>query len=246
MYTGRIRQILLITDGCSNQGEDPIAMAALAREDGITVNVIGVMEQDTIDEKGMKEIENIAMSGGGVSQIVYTQQLSQTVQMVTRKAMTQTIHGVVNRELQQILGKSQTLEDLPPEKRGEVIEVVDELGETVDLEVLILVDSSASMKQKLPTVKEALLDLSISLNARSGNNYFSVYVFPGKRDNVEQVLDWTPNLQSLTKVFSQLTTGGITPTGPAICTAISSFNQNRSMRRSLLSRDDESFFEESM
>ena len=246
MYTGKIRQILLITDGCSNQGEDPIAMAALAREDGITVNVIGVMEQDTIDEKGMKEIENIAMSGGGVSQIVYAQQLSQTVQMVTRKAMTQTIHGVVNRELQQILGKSQTLEDLPPEKRGEVIEVVDELGETVELEVLILVDSSASMKQKLPTVKEALLDLSISLNARSGNNYYSVYVFPGKRDNVEKVLDWTPNLQSLTKVFSQLTTGGITPTGPAICTAISSFNQNRSMRRSLLSRDDESFFEESM
>ena len=42
------------------------------------------------------------------------------------------------------------------------------LGETVELEVLILVDTSASMKQKLPTVKEALLDLSLSLNARSG------------------------------------------------------------------------------
>jgi Ca-activated chloride channel family protein len=246
MYTGRIRQILLITDGCSNQGEDPIAMAALAREDGITVNVIGVMEQDTIDEKGMKEIESIAISGGGVSQIVYAQQLSQTVQMVTRKAMTQTIHGVVNRELQQILGKSQSLEDLPPEKRGEVIEVVDELGETVELEVLILVDTSASMKLKLPTVKEALLDLSLSLNARSGNNYFSVFVFPGKRNDVEKVLDWTPNLQALTKIFSQLTTGGITPTGPAIRAALSSFNQNRSMRRSLLSRDDESFLEESM
>ena len=118
MYTGKIRQILLITDGCSNQGEDPIAMAALAREEGITVNVIGVMEQDMIDEKGMTEIESIAISGGGVSQIVYAQQLSQTVQMVTRKAMTQTIQGVVNQELQQILGRSKTLEDLPPEKRG--------------------------------------------------------------------------------------------------------------------------------
>ena len=105
MYTGKIRQILLITDGCSNQGDDPIAMAALAREQGITVNVIGVMEQDTIDEKGMTEIDGIAMSGGGVSQIVYAQQLSQTVQMVTRKAMNQTIQGVVNRELQQILGR---------------------------------------------------------------------------------------------------------------------------------------------
>jgi Ca-activated chloride channel family protein len=245
MYTGKIRQILLITDGCSNQGEDPIAMAALAKEQGITVNVIGVMERDVIDEKGITEIEAMALSGGGVSQIVYAERLSQTVQMVTRKGMTQTIQGVVNRELQQILGRSKTMEDLPPEKRGEVMEVVDELGETVELEVLILVDTSASMKHKLPTVKEALLDLSLSLNARTGNNYFSVFIFPGKKNDVEKLLEWTPNLQSLTSVFSQLSTGGITPTGPAIRTALSSFNQKRSLR-SLMSRDDESYLEESM
>ncbi|SFB22897.1 MULTISPECIES: VWA domain-containing protein [unclassified Bacillus (in: firmicutes)] len=245
MHVGKIRQILLLTDGCSNQGEDPIAMAALAHEQGITVNVIGVMEQDVIDDQGLKEIEDIALSGGGVSQVVYAQQLAHTVQMVTRKAMTQTIQGVVNRELQQILGRSQTVEDLPPEKRGEVMEVVDELGEKVDLEVLILVDTSASMKHKLQTVKEALLDLSLSLNARSGENQFSVYVFPGKRDDVEKLLDWTPRLEVLTSIFPKLTTGGITPTGPAIKEAISSFQQKRSLR-SLLSRDDESFFEESM
>lgn len=245
MHVGKIRQILLLTDGCSNQGEDPIAMAALAHEQGITVNVIGVMEQDVIDDQGLKEIEDIALSGGGVSQVVYAQQLAHTVQMVTRKAMTQTIQGVVNRELQQILGRSQTVEDLPPEKRGEVMEVVDELGEKVDLEVLILVDTSASMKHKLQTVKEALLDLSLSLNARSGENQFSVFVFPGKRDDVEKLLDWTPRLEVLTSIFPKLTTGGITPTGPAIKEAISSFQQKRSLR-SLLSRDDESFFEESM
>jgi Ca-activated chloride channel homolog len=245
MNVGKIRQILLLTDGCSNQGEDPIAMAALAKEQGITVNVIGVMEKDVIDEQGMKEIDSIALSGGGVSQVVYTQQLAQTVQMVTRKAMTQTIQGVVNRELQQILGRSQTMEDLPPEKRGEVMEVVDELGEKVELDVLILVDTSASMKHKLPTVKEALLDLSLSLNARSGENRFSVLVFPGKKKDVERLLDWTPRLESLTSIFPKLTTGGITPTGPAIREALSSFKQKRSLR-SLLSRDDESFFEESM
>src|SRR4051795_1717534 len=230
MYTGKIRQILLITDGCSNQGDDPIAMAALAKEQGITVNVIGVMEQDTIDEKGMAEIDGIAMSGGGVSQIVYAQQLSQTVQMVTRKAMNQTIQGVVNSQLQQILGRSQTVEDLPPEKRGEVMEVVDELGETVELDVLVLIDTSASMKQKLPTVKEALLDLSLSLNARTGENRFSVFVFPGKKKEVEKLLDWTPRLESLTGIFSKLTTGGITPTGPAINEAISYFKKKRSLR----------------
>ncbi|MEH7108259.1 MULTISPECIES: VWA domain-containing protein [Bacillaceae] len=245
MHTGKIRQVLLITDGCSNQGEDPIAMAALAKEQGITVNVIGVMDRDVIDEKGITEIEGIALSGGGVSQIVYAQQLSQTVQMVTRKAMNQTIQGVVNRELQQILGRSKTMEDLPPEKRGEVMEVVDELGETVELDVLVLVDTSASMKHKLPTVKEALLDLSLSLNARTGENQFSVYVFPGKNQDVEKLLDWTPKLQALTSVFSKLSTGGITPTGPAIRAAISSFEQIHS-RRSLLASDDESFFEESV
>ncbi|WLR55080.1 VWA domain-containing protein [Mesobacillus subterraneus] len=245
MKTGTIRQILLITDGCSNQGEDPIAMAALAKEQGITVNVIGVMEQDVIDEQGMTEIEGIAMSGGGVSQIVYSQQLSQTVQMVTRKAMTQTLQGVVNKELQQILGGGRTVEDLPPEQRGEVMEVVDELGETVELDVLILVDTSASMKHKLPTVKEALLDLSLSLNARSGDNRFAVFVFPGKRNDVEKLLDWTPKLESLTSIFAKLTTGGITPTGPALREALSHFNKKRSLR-SLLSGDDESFFEESV
>ncbi len=245
MRTGTLKQILLITDGCSNQGEDPIAMSALAKEQGVTVNVIGVMEQDVIDDQGLKEIEGIALAGGGVSQVVYSQQLSQTVQMVTRKAMTQTLQGVVNKELQQILGGAKTMEDLPPEKRGEIMEVVDELGETVELEVLILVDTSASMKHKLPTVKEALLDLSLSLNARSGSNRFSVFVFPGKKTEVEKLLEWTPRLESLSSIFSKLTTGGITPTGPAIQEAISYFQKKRSLR-SLLSRDDEQFFEESV
>ncbi|HZG69929.1 MAG TPA: VWA domain-containing protein [Chondromyces sp.] len=244
MKTGTLRQVLLITDGCSNHGEDPTAMALLANEKGITVNVIGVMENDVIDDRGMKEIENIALSGGGVSQIVYAQQLSQTVQMVTRKAMTQTLQGVINKELKQILGKGVSMDELPPDKRGEVMEVVDELGESASLEVLILVDTSGSMKHKLPTVKEALLDLSLSMNARMGDNLFSVYAFPGKEKDVEQLLDWTPKLEALTSVFSKLHSGGLTPTGPAIREAISQFQQKRSLR-GLLSHDDE-YFEESM
>ena len=245
MSAGKLKQILLITDGCSNQGEDPVAMAALAKEKGITVNVIGVMENDVIDEKGLLEIERIAASGNGISQVVYAEQLSQTVQMVTRKAMTQTLQGVVNRELRQILGQSTSLEELSPEVRGEVMEVVDELGETANVEVLVLIDTSASMKFKLPTVKDALLDLSLSLNARMGNNRFSVFVFPGKKKEVEKLLDWTPNLEALTSIFPKLTTGGITPTGPALREAMSQFNNKRSLR-GLLSGDDEQYIEESM
>lgn len=243
VYKGTLKQILLITDGCSNQGEDPVAMAALAREQGITVNVIGVLENDAINEQGLKEIEGIALSGGGVHQVVYSHKLSQTIQMVTRKAMTQTLQGVVNKELKQILGSSISMEDLPPEKRGEVMEVVDELGETIELEVLVLVDISASMKNKLPTVKEALLDLSLSLNARMGDNRFSVFVFPGKKKDVERILDWTPRIESLTTIFPKLTSGGITPTGPAIREAISHFKKKRSLR-SLITRDEQ-YLEES-
>src|SRR5699024_10638685 len=127
------------------------------------------------------EIEDIASSGGGISQLVYEEALSQTVQTVTKQAMTQTLQGFVNKELQQILGAEQTMEDLDPEKRGEIMEVVEDLGETSDLEVLVLVDTSASMHEKLPTVKEALIDLSISLNARIGKNKFAIYQFPGGR-----------------------------------------------------------------
>ncbi|MFD2617462.1 VWA domain-containing protein [Terrilactibacillus laevilacticus] len=239
MNKGKIKQILLITDGCSNQGEDPAAMAALAKEHGIVVNVIGVMENYETDDHGMKEIDNIASAGGGVSQVVQTKQLSQTVQMVTRQAMTQTIKGVVNQELQDILGDSKSMEDLPPEKRGRVMEVVDDLGETVDLEVCILVDTSASMKTKLPTVREALLDLSLSLTSRMGKNQFCLYTFPGKRKDTSKIMSWTPKIDHISQVFSKLASGGVTPTGPAIRDVIKSFST--SSRRHLISHDDEAY-----
>ncbi|MRG88189.1 VWA domain-containing protein [Salinibacillus xinjiangensis] len=217
MKKGTIKQILLITDGCSNQGEDPSSVSALAHQHGITVNVIGVLEDEQSEQpEGLEEVEDIAKAGGGVSRIVYAKALSQTVQMVTRQAMTQTLQGVVNQELQQILGSEKSMEDLPPEKRGEVMEVVEDLGETSNLEVLVLVDTSASMAHKLPTVKESLEDLSLSLNARTGNNRFAIYSFPGKKQPVHEIMPWTNELSNIASVFPRLTSGGITPTGPAL------------------------------
>ncbi|HLR40326.1 MAG TPA: hypothetical protein VK091_01540 [Virgibacillus sp.] len=242
MKKGTLKQILLITDGCSNRGEDPAATAALAHQQGITVNVIGILDDDqTEDPEGLQEVEDVALSGGGVSQIVYKQSLSQTVQMVTKQAMTQTLQGFVNKELEQILGPKQTLEDLEPEKRGEIMEVVEDMGETCDLEVLVLVDTSASMHDKIETVKEALIDLSISLNARIGRNRFCIFSFPGKRKDIDQILDWSPKLDAISSVFPKLTSGGITPTGPAIREAMYQFGK-KSLLRSL--RRDESGMEE--
>lgn len=225
MAKGRLKQILLITDGCSNQGEDPVAMAALAREQGIAVNVIGVLDDfDQEDSRGLREVESIARAGGGISQIVRTRQLVQTVQMVTKQAMTQTIKGVIDQELQDILGNSQALEDLPPEKQSKVMEVIDELGETVDLNVCLLVDTSASMTSKLATVRQSLTDLSLSLSARMGHNQFCLCLFPGKRKPVQKVISWTPKLDNLTRSFDKISTRGVTPTGPAIREAVKSFD----------------------
>ncbi|MBH0231825.1 VWA domain-containing protein [Halobacillus yeomjeoni] len=226
MKPGRLKQILLLTDGCSNHGEDPIAVAALARNQGVTVNVIGVLDDRQHSKpQGLDEIESIAEAGGGISQIVYQKSLSQTVQMVTRQAMTQTIQGVVNKELQEILGKDQTIEELPLDKRAEVVEVVDDLGETCDLEVLVLVDTSASMNHKLPTVKDALYDLSLSLNARTGSNQFCVYVFPDTKKTIKKMIDWTPELEKIHGIFSKISSGGYTPTGPALKEALYAFTE---------------------
>src|SRR5690625_6773876 len=98
MKKGTLKQILLLTDGCSNKGEDPAATAALAYEQGMTVNVIGILDDQVEDPNGLEEVEDIALSGGGVSQIVYEETLAQTVQMVTKQAMTETLQGVVNSD----------------------------------------------------------------------------------------------------------------------------------------------------
>lgn len=239
MKKGTLKQILLITDGCSNKGESPAATAALAFQQGVTVNVIGILDDhQTEDSSGLQEVEDVAESGGGVSQIVYKESLAQTVQTVTKQAMNQTLQGFVNKELTHILGEGQSITDLDPERRGEVMEVVEEIGETCDLEVLVLVDTSASMHNKLETVKEALIDLSVSLNARIGKNQFSIFNFPAKRKDIGKVFDWSPKLDSVSTIFPKLTSGGITPTGPAIREAVYQFSK-KGLLRSMKDEDEQ-------
>jgi Ca-activated chloride channel family protein len=217
-----LRQILVVTDGCSNSGISPVAAATLAREQGITVNVIGVVEKGDMGEQGEKEIREIAEAGGGLFDIVYPQQLAQTVQMLTRKAMTRTIHQVVSKELKEILGDS-AMEGLVPEKRVQVAGMVDELGERSRLDVVMLVDSSGSMKPKLAAVQQAIHDFSISLRSRSGQSRMAVCSFPGKQNHLDVRIPWTEEVDQAHQLTSGLTMSGITPTGPAIIEAIALF-----------------------
>ncbi|WCR25761.1 VWA domain-containing protein [Paenibacillus thiaminolyticus] len=219
-----MKQILLITDGCSNVGVQPAVAAAEARERGISVNVVGIVDYGTIGELGAREIDEIARAGGGISRIVQSHQLSQTVQMMTRKTVVQTIHQAVNKELRQIFGAEQNVEfeTLPPEQRSEVVRVMDELSENSPLRVALLIDASASMKPKFPAVEEAIRDLMLSLQARTGKSELSVFHFPGPYGGEEAVMDmeWTDDISRVKRLFQRLNMRGTTPTGPALLKVI--------------------------
>lgn len=233
-----MRQILLITDGCSNVGMSPVVAAAHARSEGISVNVVGVLDQGDVGELGAAEIDEIARAGGGLSRLVNMRQLSQTVQMMTRKTVLQTIQLVVQKELKQVLGNG-SIEALPPEKRGEVVKVIDELGESSSLQVALLIDASASMKPKLAAVEEAIHDLMLSLQARQGKSEISVFHFPGSKhgDDCVMDLDWTAHLNGAHSIFPKLQMGGTTPTGPAIMQVVEFYRQGDLGRKSRYETD---------
>ena len=246
-----LRQILVVTDGCSNSGISPIAAATLAREQGITVNVIGVIDKNELGEQGEQEIREMAQAGGGMHDIVYPAQLAQTVQMLTRKAMTRTIQHVVNKELKQILGESE-MDNLTPEKRMQVAGMVDELGEQSSLEVVMLVDTSASMKNKIAAVQQAIFDFSISLRSRSGKSKMAVCSFPGKEKHLDTLIPWTNQVEKAYQLSSSLTMSGITPTGPAITEAIALFGHielpeklaNKYQKNSRINEEDGGFMQD--
>lgn len=223
-----MKQIILITDGCSNVGISPVAAAAQAKEEGIVVNVIGIVGGGLTDEYGIAEIQDIAGAGGGMSRLVTPDQLSRTVQMMTRQTVMQTIQQAVGQELRGIIGTSR-LEALPPEQRSEVVRVIDELSETSELQVALLIDASASMKPKLQAVKEALYDLQLSLQARAGKSRMAVFHFPGNVSGDEPVkldLGWTSDLANLGRLFYKLNMRGATPTGPALIRVVQYYRES--------------------
>ncbi|WNQ11688.1 VWA domain-containing protein [Paenibacillus aurantius] len=219
-----MKQILLITDGCSNVGISPVIAAGHALSEGIVVNVIGVIDQGEIGVLGSEEIGEIAKAGGGISRIVPSVTLSHTVQMMTRQTVAHTIRQAVNAELREIMG-SGDVGELPPPKRAKIVAAMDDLSETAPLQVALLVDASASMKPKLGAVREAVRDLMASLQAREGKSELSVFHFPG-RDSSEEIrmdADWTRELAKIPNLFYNLNMKGTTPTGPALLHTIRHF-----------------------
>jgi Ca-activated chloride channel family protein len=222
-----LKQIILITDGCSNVGINPVAAAAHANSEGLVVNVIGLVDDSEIGERGAEEIARIAQAGGGMSRLVSGRQLSRTIQMVTRKTVAHTIEQAVHQELKQLFGHA-CLEELPPGQRAEVVGFMEELGETTELRIALLIDCSASMKPKLSAVREAIRDLMLSLQARPGRSEISVLHFPGAGlpdADLELDVPWTTELAKLDHLFYKLNMKGTTPTGPAILKCVQYINE---------------------
>jgi Ca-activated chloride channel family protein len=217
----KMKQILLITDGCSNKGSDPVHAARLARSQGITVNVIGIVDGGDLGSAGRREAAEIAEAGGGLSRIVEARQLAMTMHMMTKHTVQMTIQQVVNKELKQLLGTD--AEGLPPEKRTEVAEMVDRMGDEAMLQLVVLIDTSASMHEKLPTVREAIRDLQIGLEVRKGSHQVAILSFPGSSTEDVRVISEFSTKPELNKLTSDLRAQGGTPTGPAIERAVQMF-----------------------
>lgn len=222
-----MKQILLITDGCSNKGSDPIQAATFARKQGIAVNVIGIVDGGDLRSSGRREVMEISEAGGGMSRVVEMKELAMTMQMMTKHTVQMTIQQVVNKELQQLMGTDS--EGLPPEKRSDVAEMVDRLGDEATLQLVLAIDTSASMYDKLPKVREAIRDLKIGLDVRKGRAKVAILTFPGSAGQDTQVISdfsFNPDLNGLSNA---LQASGGTPTGPAIEAAVSLFAHNNNL-----------------
>ena len=212
-----LKQIILISDGQSNIGSDPVDMAEIALSRDIRVNTIGIID-NRYNKNSIFELENIAEKGGGICEITNLENLSETLSRVTVKSVYETIEEVVNNELKEILDED--IKTMQPSKRYKFVNMIDKIGDEILLKCLILLDVSGSMKKKIDIAKKSIFELLMFLEERSGENQIGVISFPGKDRYYELLCDFTTDIDELRKKIEIIETGGATPTGPAIEGAI--------------------------
>ncbi|QZY54726.1 vWA domain-containing protein [Crassaminicella profunda] len=215
-----VRQIILVTDGKSNIGGNPVTVAMEAKRENIVVNAIGIMDKSCCDDDSLCEVEKIAQAGGGVWENTMIQNLGQTMHMVTQKTVNKTIETIVGKQLKEIVGGD--LSDIPPKVRSKVIDYMDQLGEEVSMKCCILMDCSGSMKNKISTARQSIIELMNSLNGRKGKSEVAVIAYPGENGEFTALIsDFTQNIKELKEKIFGLKTGGTTPTAAAINRGIS-------------------------
>jgi Ca-activated chloride channel family protein len=216
---GMIKQIIVVSDGKSNKGPNPSEMAQLAQKKGIKVSTIGII--DNCDESAILELENIAEKGGGICELTDIDSLSKTLSRVTVQSIYQTIEEVVSNQLKNIMDAE--LEEMRPDIRQRIINMIDKIGDETPLKCLILLDTSGSMRDKIEISKKSIYELLLFLEERSGENQIGVIRYPGVKGDYELLCEFTDDLTKLRRQISHIEVGGVTPTGSAIEGAIKVF-----------------------
>jgi Ca-activated chloride channel family protein len=230
MDKGMIRQIILVTDGHSNIGGNPVPAAKEAAEKGIIVNAIGIINPGS---SGIEEVKAVAAAGEGEYQLVQIENLASSMVMVTLRSIQATLEQVVSRQLKELVGSE--MKDIPPSERGKFVDMIERIQDEIDLKCLILLDTSGSMAGKLETAKESVLSLFKSLEVRKGRNIIGIMAFPGSGGSASAVISpFTDNIRALEKELSRLKAAGGTPTSLALRDAAAYLMGEQTKERALL------------
>lgn len=216
---GEIKQIIVVTDGRSNMGTNPVEAARKAFSEGITVSTIGVINlRNSSDEKDIEEVEEIARAGGGLCEYTHIEDLGRTMQNLTQKTAQRTIEQIVSRQLKNIIGEE--IENIEPRSRLKIVDFIEKYGDNVNLKCVIVLDTSGSMRDKLCIAKRSVVELLSSLQGRRGSSSIAVIAYPGEEaDGGSVICSFTSEISILKEKLEAIRAGGGTPTGPAILKA---------------------------
>ncbi|SHJ89102.1 VWA domain-containing protein [Paramaledivibacter caminithermalis] len=239
----KINQIIIVTDGRSNVGGDPIIAAGEAAKKNIFVSAIGIIDNTDDSESPIEEVQNIANKGGGEWELTYIENLSTTLHMLTQRTVNKTINTVVNKQLKEIIGAE--LDEIKPESRNKFIKYIENLSDEIHLKCCVLMDCSGSMKIKINKARESIIDLMNSLKARKGKSEVAVIAFPGlNREMIHVVNDFSNDIELIKNKINNMGVGGTTPTAPAIYKAIELFTNKPHESEKII--EEEPLFNESI
>ncbi|WDV45542.1 VWA domain-containing protein [Clostridiaceae bacterium M8S5] len=223
--TLEFRQVILVTDGKSNKGVDPIKVVNENVQKGITFSTIGII-QGYKDEESIKEIKEIANAGNGLWEITDIHNLEKSMCMLTRQTACNTIQQAVNNELKSIIGEE--LDKIEIQSRRKIIELIEKIEDEMTIKCCVVLDCSKSMTNKIEVAKKSIISLLRNLSMRKGNTYVGVIAYPfGMELDYKVVSEMTNDISGLENRIQSIEIGGLTPTGPALLSAIE-----------LLSKDD--------
>ncbi len=216
-----LKEIVVVTDGRSNIGGNPVDAARIAHSKGIVVNAIGILEESR-EEDPYIELDGIVREGGGICDIVALSGLGSSMQMVTRQSVQMTIEKAVSVQLKKIAGHS--LEEIEPASRGKIIDYIRKVGEEVNLRCAILLDCSGSMASKLHTAVTSIEELLLSFRSRKGMSSIAVLAFPGRKgQHCDLISGFTADYELLSSRLGTIKAGGGTPTYAGIMKAVDIF-----------------------